>query len=82
MSTEPGTVTPLPPRTITTPTRQQRTNAIRSAVDQFAARVKLTEAEQHLLGLVIDEALQAAAPGPSRLAGADASNETTLPTSN
>ena len=79
MSTEPGTVTPLPPRTISTPTRQQRTNAIRAAVDQFAARVELTQADQHLLGLIIDEALQAVVPTPSTVASADASNETTLP---
>ncbi|MGG1946212.1 hypothetical protein AB1286_15565 [Trinickia sp. NRRL B-1857] len=79
MSTEAGTVTPLPPRTISTPTRQQRTNAIRAAVDQFSARVQLTQAEQHLLGLIIDEALQAVAPTPSTVASADASNETALP---
>ncbi|WP_206951195.1 hypothetical protein [Trinickia acidisoli] len=79
MSTELGTVTPLPPRMITTPTRQQRSNAIRSAVDQFAARVDLTPAQRHLLGLVIDEAIEAVTPRPSTLAPGNASNETMLP---
>lgn len=79
MSTESGTVTPLPPRTITTPIRQQRSNTIRAAVDQFAAQVQLTPSERHLLGLVIDEAIEAAAPTPSTLASSNASNEATLP---
>ncbi|MGN6315398.1 hypothetical protein [Trinickia sp.] len=79
MSTETGTVTPLPPRTITTPARQQRSNTIRAAVDRFAAQVELTASQRHLLGLVIDEAIEAAAPKPSMLASTNASNDAALP---
>jgi hypothetical protein len=79
MSKKSGRVTHIPPRTITTPARQQRSNAIRSAVDQFAARVKLTTLERHLLGLIIDETIEAVAPRQSTLTSRTASNEATYP---
>lgn len=79
MSEESATVTPLPPRTITTPTRQERSNAIRAAVEQFAAHVELTVSERHLLGLIIDETLEAVAPKPSTVASRGASNEAAPP---
>lgn len=79
MSTQTGTVTPLPPRTITTPARQQRSNTILAAVDLFATQVELTPSQRHLLGLVIDEAIEAAAPKPSTLASTHASNDAALP---
>lgn len=80
MSKKPGSLTHIPPRTITTPARQRRSNAIRSAVDQFAAQVKLAPSERHLLGLIIDETIEAVAPRPSTLTSGQASNETTYPT--
>ncbi|CAB3640530.1 hypothetical protein [Trinickia soli] len=78
MSTEPGSVTALPPRTITTPTRAQRSNTIRAAVDRFAAQVELTASQRHLLGLIIDEAIEAVAPKPATLASDGASNDAVL----
>ncbi len=79
MSEESATVTPLPPRTITTPTRRERSNAIRAAVEQFAAHVQLTVSERHLLGLIIDETLEAVVPKPSTVASGCASNEAAPP---
>lgn len=75
MSKKRGTVEPLPPCTITTPARQRRFTAIRDAVDRFAAEVELTPLQRHLLGLIIDEAIETVSPRASYVAVAEASND-------
>jgi hypothetical protein len=75
MRKETGTVSPLPPRTVTSSTRQRRSAAILAAVERFAEQVPLTPLQRHLLGLIVDETIEDVSPRAAPIAVGKASND-------
>jgi hypothetical protein len=65
----------LPPRTITTAARQRRSAVIFGAVERFAAAVPLTPLQRHMLGLIVDETIEMAAPKATPITVGEASND-------
>jgi len=75
MGTKQGAVVQMPPRTITTPARQHRFQTIGGAVERFAKEVPLTSSQRHLLGLIIDEAIEVVSPRTLAIVASASSND-------